>query len=263
MSAQICSLSENWAPLWRLAMERRAPGGADVVRVRHGDGLGALERRGARHRRREVGVVQPRAVGPGERPVRARLGPEGQGRVAVGDQAGRVVVRQRADRPARGRAGGIGVTHGAEAAAGRQAGIGRLRPARPRRARDVDARDADARREGAVVVGPGVAGLHVDLVVGSGGDDVRVVGVDRDGRLVLLVLRERPERAPDADQGVLGGGGGGGGERDGGQEARGRDPAPEVLDHGALLAGWTMARLMYPPGRARTPGPAARVRGRR
>src|SRR4029453_19618121 len=77
---------------------------------------------------------------------------------------------------------------------------------------EVDAGDADALRERAVVVGTGVAGLHVDVVVGARGEHALVGRVGRMGRvdgdrgLVLLVLRERAHGTADADAGVLRGG---------------------------------------------------------
>jgi hypothetical protein len=54
--------------------------------------------------------------------------------------------------------------------------------------RELHAGDADAGREWARAVVTRVARLLVDVVVGPGGQDVRAHGVDRQPRLVLLVL---------------------------------------------------------------------------
>src|SRR5207245_3085068 len=75
------------------------------------------------------------------------------------------------------------------------AGVLRLRPAMTAVEREVNTGTADARGEW---TGPGIAGvtgLLVDVVVGPGHQDVRVVGVHGQRRLVLLVLREGRFRA--------------------------------------------------------------------
>src|SRR4029450_1687939 len=124
-------------------------------------------------------------------PAGAGLRTARHARVAVGDEAVLVVPRQRPDRAELRRARRVGVAWSAQAVARGQAGVGRLGPGRAAVEREVDARHADARRERAGVGGAGVTRLHVDLVVRAGDHDVRPVLVDRQRRLLLLVLRKR------------------------------------------------------------------------
>ena len=99
--------------------------------------------------RGQVGVVQPRSVLVAEAAGAGR-GAEGQGRIAVGDQAVLVVVRKCPDgsRP-RARRSGSASPAAPVQSSGAQARVRRLRPARAGVEREVDARHADARGEGA------------------------------------------------------------------------------------------------------------------
>src|SRR5439155_25018857 len=70
---------------------------------------------------------------------------------------------------------------------------------------DIDARSAGAGREWAGGRVPGVARFLVDLLVRAGDEDIRVIRIDGERRLILLVLRERSRRAANTDQRITGG----------------------------------------------------------
>src|SRR5439155_27039897 len=146
----------------------------------------------------EVRVIQPFAVGPREATVGVGLRPERQRGVAVRRQALLVVVRHGLDRSYRRGARRIRVPHDALASACGEARVRGLGPGGTGVEGEVHTGGADARGERTRRVVAGVARLEVDVVVGAGGEDVRLVRVDRDRRLVLLVLRERARRAADA-----------------------------------------------------------------
>ena len=206
--------------------------GRHVVGVRDRDRLGALERGRPGDRGGQVGVVQARPVGVREAAAGRRARPERDGRIAVGDQVVLGVVGQGPDRPGRRRAARVRADR-AEAAARGEAGVGRLAPVAAGVGGEVDPGDADAAGERAVVVGPRVAGLHVDVVVGARDDDGGVARVDGHRGLVLLVLRERTRRATDAHAGVLRSRRARerDGEQGGGERAE-RRPERPVIDHG-------------------------------
>ena len=147
-----------------------------VVGARHRHCRAAVERRPPGDREGQVGVVQPRPIGPGE-PAWARLGAERQRRVAVGAHAVLVVPGKGVNRA------GLG-----GAAAGGQAGVGRLDPARPLVEGEVDPRDADV---GGQVAAAAVTGGAVDQVVAPAGQHRGVVGGDRQGGFVDRVGQVR------------------------------------------------------------------------
>ena len=135
-------------------------------------------------------------------PAVARRRPPGLRRRRARSRSSSAACRLARRQPASRR---ICVPDDAEAAAGRPARVGRLRPARAAAEREVDARAADARGERAGRVVARVAGLLVDVVVRpcrhrSG--QVDRIRVDRDRRLVLLVLRERRRWAAHGDERV-------------------------------------------------------------
>ncbi len=175
-------------------------GGRDVVRSGHGDPLGPLQGRVDGAGGGQAHVVEAGTVAPGERPVRAGLGPESEGRISIRGQSALEVQGQGFDRSDVGRAR-VGLRpHRSGTVPGGPSRVGRLDPGVSGIEREVDAGPPDAWRErtGRVVVD--VAGLLVDVVVGPGDHDVGMHQVDRQGRLVLLVLRERAGGAPDRDQ---------------------------------------------------------------
>src|SRR5207253_5063225 len=133
--------------------------GGHVVRARDPDGLEALERGPDREIRREVRVVEARAVRPAEA-IGSRLGPECQTRVPIGDDSVLEVPGERPD----GSSGDRGART-AEAVARRVAVVGGLRPGLPGVEREVHTRNADPRRERTRAP---VAALLVDLVVRAG-----------------------------------------------------------------------------------------------
>ena len=124
--------------------------------------------------------------------------------VAVGDQPGLVIVWQCPNR-----AIGIGGTacvrpNNTQAAVvqpepGAVASVSWLDPAITAIEREVDSRAADTFGERAGVVVAGVTGLHVDIIVRSSHQHIRVVGVNCNGRLVLFVLRKWRRGASNAD----------------------------------------------------------------
>jgi hypothetical protein len=155
--------------------------------------------------RGEIGVVETIAVGPGE-PVRTRRGPERHPRVTTRAQAVLVVIRHGVDR-----ADVRGARLGGRAAVGRgQARVRRLDPGVATVEREVHAAKPNAEVEGAeweragrVLGGRGPrARLHVDQVVGAGGEHVRPDGADRQRGLVLGILWVIVGGAADTDQSV-------------------------------------------------------------
>src|SRR5262249_57839934 len=91
--------------------------------------------------------------------------------------------------------GGLGGGEVSGAAARGVAGVRRLRPRLARVEGEVHARDPDSRGERTRAGGElAAARLLVDLVVRACHHDVVVVGVDSNGRLVLLSLRGREPR---------------------------------------------------------------------
>src|SRR5205807_5386507 len=127
------------------------------------------------------------AVGPREAAVDA-LWAEGEGRIAVGNEAVLVVPGQRSDRTVRERRTARIRPHHPQTVARRPAGVARLCPGVAIIEREVDAGDADAGRERTGRVVAGITGLHIDVLVRARDEDVRSIGVDRERRLVLLVL---------------------------------------------------------------------------
>jgi hypothetical protein len=166
--------------------------GLRIIRSRDRDRLEALEPWLAEARAyvgSEVRDIQPRTVGPREA-AGAWARSERQRGIAVRDEADLVVARQRADRALLGLARRVRVTRHADAVPGRDPGVRRLRPGVAAVERKADPRAAHVGRERAGRVVAGVAQLHVDVVVGAGGQHVRVVCIDCDRGLVLLVARE-------------------------------------------------------------------------
>ena len=113
---------------------------------------------------------------------------EGERGVTIGDEPVLVVIRQRPNRADLWRAAGVAVPDDAQAVPGGQASIGRLCPGGAGIEREVDAGRTDARRERTSVVRSCVASFQVDVVVGAGDKHVRMIGIHRQRRLVLLVL---------------------------------------------------------------------------
>ena len=154
-----------------------------------------------------------RSTGAGRSPTRTRRPRRAPGRTPAPDHRWRpgrsrsssAACRSGRPGPARSRCRSRGGCPGARSGwprqlgcrPGREAGVGRLRPGPPGVGRELDAGDADARRERAGAVVAGVARLHVDVVVGARGQDVRLHRVDRQPGLVLLVLREQQVVAAD------------------------------------------------------------------
>src|SRR6266700_6197164 len=112
--------------------------------------------------------------------------PERHRRVAIGHQPALEVLGEGADRADPGHA-----RRRSKAVAGGPAGVGRLCPALAAVEGEVHPRGADPRGEGAAGRVAGVAGFDIDLVIGAGGDHLRVRRVDRHRRFILLVLRKR------------------------------------------------------------------------
>ena len=126
---------------------------------------------------------------PGEVAGRVGLGPEGEPRVAVRDEAILVVPGQRTNGPPDlGCARVITVAHGAETVARAQAGVGRLRPCATTVERKVDAGGTDAGREGASRIIARVAGFQINIVIRARDEDVRMIGIYRQGGFILFVL---------------------------------------------------------------------------
>src|SRR3954451_4210485 len=213
------------APRARVVRSR----GGQVIGVGDRDRLEALERRVTAFRgevRGQVGVVEPRSVRPAEVAIRIRARTEDRDRIAIGDQSGLVVVRQRADRTYSRGAGSIA-----------PALIGRLAPARTPVEGEVDARIPDTLNERAV---PAHARSLIDLVVRAGGQHVRMDWVDRDRGLVLLVLREWRRWASRVDE-CLGRRKGSSG-RDTQGEGYNGNGEPASLQHSNLLYRFTSPR---------------------
>ena len=179
-------------------------GGRDVVGAGDRDPFEAFEcllRAGRAEVGGQVGVVEPRAVGPRERAVDAPRA-ERDCRIAVGDQTILEVPGQRSDVTVRNRrTARIGSDH-SEAVARRPAAVGRLRPRGAGVEREVDAGDADAGRERTRRVVARVTGFHVDVLVRARDQDVRVIRVHCERRLILLVLRERRYWTTNCDERV-------------------------------------------------------------
>ena len=112
-----------------------------------------------------------------------RAGAEGDRRVAVRDQAVLEVARHGCRSGRRARCGGR-----AQAVAGGPARVGRLRPAGAAVEREVDPQTPTPAVNGHVAGSPAAQDSSSISSLEPGDDDARRVGVDRDGRLVLLVL---------------------------------------------------------------------------
>ena len=122
---------------------------------------------------------------------------EGERRIAIGNQASLVVPRQRANRTHAWRA-----RLWTEAISRCEAGVGRLSPTRAAVEGEVDARYPHAFGEGTGGRVAGVTGFHVDVLVRARDQDVRVIRVHCERRLILLVLRERRYWTTNCDERV-------------------------------------------------------------
>ena len=216
-----------------IVVPRHRPG--QVIGPGHGDGGLAVEALAAGEVGGQAGVVQPRPVIPVKPPRSIRLGSEHHRRVAVGDQ---VVLEEPGQGPDR--AGRVGHTRRrTQAATGREPGVGRLDPGLPAVGRELHPRQPHPRGERTGGRIPGVTRLHVDVVIGPGGQDLGVGRVDRHRRLVLLVLGEDGVVAADRHLGLAAGGRLGDrqpGEQ--GQTDRQDQSCNTRRAHGALLS-WT------------------------